>query len=435
MTRPAGSSSVDDGATRVLDPRTLRFQDRALEAAYQLEGVGSVKREARAGALISIVLWLVGGVLIPNTTDVPASISTPVVIFMAGVNLVALLPIRRMRTLDQAMALLLALNVLTGIGLIALASQTGQFDRYAGPAVMLQSTFALFIARRFLLTLIAGAVEVGLLGAVAIARDGLAAYTLDLFIVTSAVTVGVGATYVIEQAARIGWYQRRVIGEQQGELAREKDKSDQLLRNVLPDRIADRLKEREATIADAIPNATVLFADLVGFTPLAGRSTADEVVGMLDALFGAFDEATDRLGLEKIKTIGDAYMAAGGVLDAETDHAERVVRLGLAMLETTHAFALRTGLPLELRVGVHSGPLVAGVIGHRRLSYDLWGDTVNTASRMESHGVVGAVHVSRATADLLGTTFQISPRGLTAIKGKGELETFVVTGETTTVPV
>ena len=419
-------SSVVAPTDRLLDPRTLRFADASLEGVYQIEGVASVRREARAGAIVSIGLWLVASVLIPATTDVALAVSAPITLLMAAVNLVALVPIRRMHA-DDALRLLLVLNVTTGIGLIALATQSNLFERYAGPAVMLQSTFALFIARRFLLTLIAAMVEVGLLTIVAVTRGILGAYVLDLFIVVSAVTVGVGATYVIEEAARTGWYQRRVIEGQGVELAREKEKADHLLRNVLPDRIADRLKEHEATIADAIPMATVLFADLVGFTPLAGRLAPDVVVGMLDHLFGAFDELTERLGLEKIKTIGDAYMAAGGVAAPEADHAERVVLLGFEMLEATRAYAAETGLPLQLRVGVHSGALVAGVIGHRRLSYDLWGDTVNVASRMESHGVIDAVQVTKATLDLLGPTFTAIARGPVEVKGKGAIEAFVVT--------
>ena len=412
---------------RDLDRRTLRFHDPTLESLYQTGAVESVRREARAGALVSIVLWLLGGVLIPNATDIPASVSTPTVLAMAAVNLTALLPIRRMRTLDDALRLLLLINVLTGIALVALASQAAQFERYAGPAVMLQSIFALFIARRFLLTSVAGAIQVALLAIVATSRGILGGYVLDLFLVISTVTVGAAATYVIEEAARTGWYQRRLIEAQQLELAAEKEKSDRLLRNVLPDQIADRLREREATIADRVAGASVLFADLVGFTPLAGQLAPAEVVRMLDDLFGAFDELTDQFGLEKIKTIGDAYMAAGGVPIDAPDHAERVVKLGLAMLVVTRAYAEKTGLPLQLRVGVHSGPLVAGVIGHRRLSYDLWGDTVNIASRMESHGVADAVQISRATLDLLDAGFDVTSRGTVPIKGKGELETFLVT--------
>ncbi len=411
----------------VLDPRTLRFKDPRDESDYQTGATESVRREASIGAGVSVGLWLLGGVLIASTTDIPPSISTPTALAMAAVNLTALLPISRMRTLDDALRLLLLLNLLTGVALVALAAQSALFERYAGPAVMLQSIFALFIARRFILTAVAGAVEVGLLAAVAASKGILGDYVLDLFLVVSTIAVGAGATYVIEEAARTGWYQRRLIEAQQQQLEGEKAKSDRLLRNVLPDQIADRLKEREATIADGVAGATVLFADLVGFTPLAGQLPPAAVVSLLDDLFGRFDELTDELGLEKIKTIGDAYMAAGGVPEPGPDHADRVVRLGLAMLDATRAYAQRTGLPLQLRVGVHSGPLVAGVIGHRRLSYDLWGDTVNIASRMESHGVADAVQISRATLDLLDGEFHVTSRGTVPIKGKGELEAFLVT--------
>ncbi|HEY8870479.1 MAG TPA: adenylate/guanylate cyclase domain-containing protein, partial [Candidatus Limnocylindrales bacterium] len=219
------------------------------------------------------------------------------------------------------------------------------------------------------------------------------------------------------------------IEAQRLELAGEKAKSDRLLRNVLPDSIADRLREREATIADGIADATVLFADLAGFTPLAAAMSPAATVEMLDVLFGRFDELTDRYGVAKIKTIGDAYMAAGGVPDPLPDHPERVVRMGFAMLEATRAYAAESGLPLELRIGIHTGPVVAGVIGHRRFSYDLWGDTVNVASRMESNGIVGSVQVSRATRDRLDERFHIDRRGTIEVKGKGPVEAFLVSGD------
>jgi class 3 adenylate cyclase len=415
----------------VLEPLTLRFEDRALEAKYQSEAVDSVRRESWIGSLTSIGLWLAGGVLIPSTTSVPPSVSTPIVLVMAGANAASLLPIRRMRTIDDALRLLLALNILTGIGLLALASRAGLFERYAGPAIMLQSTFALFIARRFVLTLVAAAVELGLLIAIAVWLGLLDRYLLDLFIVVSALTVGIGATYVIESSARGDWFQRRLIASQQAELEIEKGKSDRLLRNVLPDAIAERLREHDTTIADAIDDATVLFADLVGFTPLAARLPPGDTVEMLDALFGRFDDLTDRFGLAKIKTIGDAYMAAGGVPTPLPDHPERVVRMGLAMLEATAEYGSAVGVGLELRVGVHTGPVVAGVIGRRRFSYDLWGDTVNVASRMESHGVAGAVQISRATRDRLGATFRVKSRGRIDVKGKSSLEAFLVVAEET----
>lgn len=417
------------GPARLLDSRSLRFIDPHLESIYQQEGVVPVRREAFRGAAVSVGLWLVGGLLIPLAGLLPAATSTPVVVLMAGANLIVLAPIRTMRTLDEALRILLAINALTAVGLMLLVAESGQFVRYAGPAIMLQSIFAVFIARRFLVSIFAATVQLVLLVTVAILVGALRDFVLDLFIVVSAVGVGVAATYVIESTTRTDWYQRRVIEAQRLELAGEKAKSDRLLRNVLPDSIADRLREREATIADGIADATVLFADLAGFTPLAAAMSPAATVEMLDVLFGRFDELTDRYGVAKIKTIGDAYMAAGGVPDPLPDHPERVVRMGFAMLEATRAYAAESGLPLELRIGIHTGPVVAGVIGHRRFSYDLWGDTVNVASRMESNGIVGSVQVSRATRDRLDERFHIDRRGTIEVKGKGPVEAFLVSGD------
>jgi class 3 adenylate cyclase len=149
-------------------------------------------------------------------------------------------------------------------------------------------------------------------------------------------------------------------------------------------------------------------------------------VDLLDALFIDFDALVDQLGLEKIKTIGDAYMAAGGVPEPIADHAARIVELGLGMLDRTDFHAKRAGLPLQLRVGAHSGRVIAGVIGRRRFSYDLWGDTVNTASRLEAHGVAGEIQISRATANRLGDGYDLRSRGPIEIKGKEPMEAILV---------
>jgi class 3 adenylate cyclase len=410
--RPAGTQSR----------LTLNFSDPALESSYQSDGVANAVREAPLGTGASIFLWLVAGAIIPSVTSIPSSVALPASVTMAVANLVALVPLRRIRRLDDALLIVLSLNIATAVVIVLLATQSGAFERYAAPAIMLQLTFAFLIARRFILTLAAALVGVGSLIAGAFAVQALNGYALDLFIVISAVGVGIGSTYLIESGTRTAWYQRRIIEHQGRALEREKERSDQLLRNVLPDAIADRLRLEPSTIADAIDDATVLFADLVGFTPLASRLEPAQLVTLLDALFADFDAEVDRLGLEKIKTIGDAYMAAGGVPDPIDDHAGRIVDLGLAMLERTAFHAKRTGLPLDLRVGAHTGRVIAGVIGRRRFSYDLWGDTVNTASRMEAHGLAGEIQVSRATAIRLGDRYELRSRGLIDIKGKGQME-------------
>jgi class 3 adenylate cyclase len=215
------------------------------------------------------------------------------------------------------------------------------------------------------------------------------------------------------------------------ELAREQAKAERLLRNVLPEPIARRLTDdaRTEPIADSHREVTVLFADLVGFTLLSARTPPERLIAMLDTVFTEFDAIADRHGLEKIKTIGDAYMAAAGVPEPRADHARAVARAALAMRARLPEIAAALGVELELRIGLHTGPVVAGVIGARKFIYDLWGDTVNTASRMESHGIPGEIHVSEAVAAALRDGFTLTPCGIRDIKGKGPMTTFLLTGE------
>jgi adenylate cyclase len=207
---------------------------------------------------------------------------------------------------------------------------------------------------------------------------------------------------------------------------REHDRSERLLLNVLPAAVAARLKHRDEVIADRFAEATVLFADLVDFTPLAVGLPPEEVVRLLDEVFTAFDRLADDHRLEKIKTIGDAYMVAGGVPTPRADHCEAVAEMALAML---HVRDRLTGLDgVELRIGMDTGPVVAGVIGQRKFSYDLWGDTVNTASRLESHGVPGSIQVSARVYDRLCDRYRFEQRGMIDLKGKGPTPAWLLLG-------
>ena len=214
-------------------------------------------------------------------------------------------------------------------------------------------------------------------------------------------------------------------------LASENRRSEDLLLNILPRAISARLKQGETTIADAHEEVTVLFSDLVGFTTLSARLPPGEVVDLLGRIFSRCDDLVDQLGLEKIKTIGDAYMAVGGVPMARPDHAAAATELALGMLDVVAEEGRRSGVSLGVRVGLHTGPVVAGVIGKRKFAFDLWGDTVNTASRMESYGRPGAIHVSAATARHLEGRFDLEPRGTIEVRGKGPMETFWVTRRST----
>ena len=211
-------------------------------------------------------------------------------------------------------------------------------------------------------------------------------------------------------------------------LAVEQDRSERLLLNVLPAPIAARLKQGEAVIADRFQEVTVLFVDLVDFTRSSDRSTPERVVQVLDDLFTAFDRLAERHGLEKIKTIGDAYMAVGGLPEPRPDHAQAVAEMAMAVREETARHRDPSGQPLALRIGIDTGPVVAGVIGTTKFSYDLWGDTVNTASRMESQGVVGCIQVTERTYRRLRDGYRFERRGPIQIKGKGELVTWFLVG-------
>jgi adenylate cyclase len=205
---------------------------------------------------------------------------------------------------------------------------------------------------------------------------------------------------------------------------------EDLLLNILPGDIAERLQTDSRAIADQFDQASVLFADVVAFTPMSQRLTAAEVVSMLDRLFTDFDGLADAHGVEKIKTIGDCYMAAAGVPVARPDHAVAIARLALAMREcASHYIRADDGTRLQLRIGLNAGPVVAGVIGRRRFLYDLWGDAVNTASRMESHGTPGEIMLTRGMFDLIGDAFECSPQGTVDVKGKGPVEVWFLHGE------
>jgi adenylate cyclase len=210
----------------------------------------------------------------------------------------------------------------------------------------------------------------------------------------------------------------------------EQAKAEDLLLNILPSSIAERLKAQTRPIADHFSSASILFADVVDFTPWSERLEPEEVVGHLDLLFTHFDGLAERYGLEKIKTIGDCYMVAAGVPTPRADHAHALALVALEMLAALREDEELAQLGLELRIGINSGPVIAGVIGRKRFLYDLWGDAVNTASRMESHGTPGRIQITRATFDLLADEFECEPRGTIVVKGKGEIEAWYLLGLT-----
>ncbi len=213
------------------------------------------------------------------------------------------------------------------------------------------------------------------------------------------------------------------------ETAKAQDRSERLLLNILPKPIADRLKRDPRTIADAFTEVTVLFADLVDFTKFSAGLSPEGLVAVLNDVFSAFDQLADRHGLEKIKTIGDAYMVVGGLPNPQPAHAEAVAEMALAMQDTLDKVCANRGCgQLFLRIGLNTGPVVAGVIGQKKFTYDLWGDTVNIASRMESQAMTGRIQVTQATYERLRARYVLEPRGTIDVKGKGPMTTYFLLG-------
>ena len=212
-------------------------------------------------------------------------------------------------------------------------------------------------------------------------------------------------------------------------LAVEQAKSERLLLNILPAPIAQQLKEEERTIADNFAEVTVMFADIVGFTELASQTRPIELVEILNVIFSEFDQLTEEHGLEKIKTIGDAYMVVGGLPVQKPNHAEAIAAMALDMQDRITDFCKDTGKALSIRIGINTGPVIAGIIGTKKFIYDLWGDTVNIASRMESHGIPGSIQVTEATYKRLRKEYLFEERGPIQVKGKGKMNCYLLKGK------
>lgn len=207
------------------------------------------------------------------------------------------------------------------------------------------------------------------------------------------------------------------------------EKAETLLLNVLPKEIAQILKYENRTIADHYEEASILFADMVNFTPMSSEMSPVAMVELLNEIFTYFDDLVEKHDLEKIKTVGDCYMVAAGVPRPRVDHAQALARLALEMREYVHNHEFCASRPVDFRIGINSGPVLAGVIGRKKFIYDLWGDAVNIASRMESHGAGGVIQITRATYEIIRNEFECEPHGTVNVKGKGEMEVWYVKEE------
>lgn len=291
--------------------------------------------------------------------------------------------------------------------------------------IMLLPLVPIFEPRyRIVLSFVCAAIFV-IVGAIAIdaepARPLLTSWNIFFFVfnATSVATfIGILAT-IYESAATSA----------EKKLTQEFDRAEGLLLNILPASIAARLKDNPELIADEHPQVSVLFADIVNFTEASDNLTPAELVHTLNKAFSRFDALVEKHGCEKIKTIGDAYMVVAGLPEPRSDHAQAMVELALEMIDVAEEINASGEMPFSLRIGINSGPVVAGVIGDQKFAYDLWGDTVNVASRMESHGKPGLIQITEATRAHLGDAIQVDPLGKTDIKGKGSMETYAVAGQ------
>ncbi|MFO0743052.1 MAG: adenylate/guanylate cyclase domain-containing protein [Labilithrix sp.] len=410
------------------------FADPTIERGYQRETFeNTVRRYVRYSIPLATIAYLSYGV--HDYFVLPGVYRTALFIryaFFAPLALLIIYFVQRNRRYLRHQPLMLAFGMVVNADVMAIgavAHHDAGYYIYNGYAIIFV-TLGPFLARMNVKT---QAVYTGATIAVFLVLDALVAHadlTHRLSFVASFVTLGlIGALSArqLEFRDRLAFLQRRVIREQLAALEVERHRSESLLLNVLPRKIAERLKEQpETIIADRFDHVTVLFSDIVGFTEMSARLDAEAIVKRLDEVFSSFDEIADSLGLEKIKTIGDAYMVCGGIPSPKKDHVEAVCEMALRMRDKLAELSERSPEPLRIRIGVHTGPVVAGVIGKKKFIYDVWGDTVNAASRMESHGVPGQIQVSQAIYDVTKHLYDYESRGTITVKGKGEMATYLL---------
>jgi class 3 adenylate cyclase len=413
----------------ISDIMQLKFEPET-EAGFRSDYFDKSLRMVRVALLLALVLYATFGLLdrwiVPESKYliwlVRYAIVCPILIVIFLLSFLEVF-----KTIMQPVMALAALVL--GIGIVAMiaVSQPGELGYdfyYAGLMLVLMWTYTLsrlrFVMATVVSWLITAAYEVVAIyqqGAFESGRGTTVFLNNNFFFISSNI-IGMFASFTIEYYIR-----KDYLLQQQIKL--EQAKSERLLLNVLPASVAETLKKREGTIADAYDSVTVLFADIVGFTELSSRVDAASTVNMLNQIFTLLDHLAEKHGLEKIKTIGDAYMVVGGLPEPHPHHAGKVADFALeAQSELSRFIFKQSGHRLGVRIGINSGPVVAGVIGIRKFTFDLWGDTVNRASRMESHGLENKIQLSGSTFELLRDKYEIEERGQIEIKGIGTTTTY-----------
>lgn len=409
-----------------MHPVTLRFLDDDVEADFREEYAETSARATRGAIAFVAVLYAVSLFYDPGVyARYEALVDVTVAGIVVVLTVLVALTWRSVHHRRSTQVVVIA-ALATAAGLLVLLAVTpddiaGFF--HAGLGLVIIGTGTLFHLRFSIALWIALAVIVAyevVSWQVGVAGDVVLSGTV--FLVSSTLLAGFAA-YTLEQSARRSFFDRQA-------LLKERDRSERLLLNVLPRPAADRLKDESVPIADHHDEATVLFADLAGFVAFQRAVSADELVGHLHDLFAGFDEIVRSHGMEKIKTVGDAYMAVAGVPEAVPDHVARAADAALGIRETVERFASEIGHQLAVRIGIDTGPLVAGVIGEHKFSYDVWGDPVTTASRMESHGAPGRIQVTARVHERLEGRYRFEPRGTVEVKGMGPMELWWLEGRT-----
>jgi class 3 adenylate cyclase len=405
-----------------LHPLTLRFGDRALEAEFRERSYRLNVNNVRLAYLLAAGLWILWGFLIRDylgdylAFDLSVRYGFQIPLSVFGLAFSRTRYFRRF--MPETSTVLLFLTGITWIGYVAVVRAMPADYGYVG--VILIMTFGFTLLRLpFLLSGSASALLILLYVFIGMSTQGLGAATATIatFYLLSFWVLGLIAAYGLDRSARLLFLRER-------QLDTERVRSDALLLNVLPQAIVERLKAtgQEAgtsRIAEGIDEVTVLFADAVGFTPEAVRTPPEALVGALDELFSRFDGFVERLGLEKIKTVGDNYFVVGGAPTPLADHAGAVAEMAISIQDAVRDQRWPSGEPIRMRIGIATGPVVAGVIGRRKFAYDMWGDTVNLASRLESQGEPGRILVSEETAKRLEGRFWLSPVTVLDLKGRG----------------
>lgn len=427
----SAASTADSSPPRL--SWTGRFVDPALERAFRLDDLESLKRFLGFSVGLASFTFLAfaahDALVVPQVRSQAWAVRFGVFV-PASALVFGLLNSRHLLRFSQFMMVIYGLAasfVVLYIGAIAGGSGYFLYTSFAVAFV----TLGPFVARLCVVAQLAYTLLTLLMFALLDRSFAHSPVHVSLSVESTILSLGgLGAliAYRQEQQARQSFLQRRLIDRQVHALAAEKARAEELLLNVLPASIAERLKRGQRPIADGFPRVSVLFADIVGFTKMSERVTPVELVDRLNRMFSSFDDLADKLKLEKIKTIGDAYMVAGGLHSHEYDHAQTIAEMALGMQRRALEFSREFGEELSIRIGIHTGPVVAGVIGKRKFIYDVWGDTVNTASRMESHGEPGAVHVTEETRQLLKDMYVLTPRGEIIVKGKGAMRTWFLNG-------